>query len=77
MIYGFCLEQAILALVFPKFMSQFALNLPEEKRKKVDKKLEKAAQILGPQSMSKLDKLNELEILDSPAWVKPFVSKII
>ena len=62
---------------FSNFTSQFALKLPEEKRKKVDEKLEKVAQILGPQGTTKLDKLNELEKLDTPTWVKPFVSKIM
>ena len=60
---------------FSNFLSTFALKMPDEERKKVEKELDEV-----PEKLEKaLKTLNSLDTreLKVPVWVRPFVSKIM
>jgi hypothetical protein len=67
---------------FSNFLSQIAPNIPEEKKKEVQgkleetikRKMENADQILESRDFAKLKELNNVDV---PVWVKPFVSRIV
>jgi len=65
---------------FSSFLSQITLNVPEAKKERVQEKLEETSKQIEKMSQIKsqhLEKLEELDRLGVPIWVKPFVSKIV